>query len=803
MFAAKNELFTTPSGYQIQRSLRFRSSATGYLSRTPSSTTNRRTWTWSGWMKRGSDKYSLLFAAGDTTDIWNTGTNCTLIGYWISTNQLAVYNNGTVFRNTAQVFRDPSAWYHIVVAFDTTQATAANRLRVYINGSEVTSWDTNNAPAQNLDMAINVNQNHFVGGQSSNVANAYFDGYMGEINFIDGQQLTPSSFGAINATTGVWSATKYAGTYGTNGFYLPFTDNSAATATTIGKDFSGNGNNWTPNNISMTAGVTYDSMLDAPLGAGGGERGNYCVLNPLAKNSSTSLTNGNLSASGNVIYGHAQSTIFANSGKWYFEAQLTTQQNDTGLGLGNTSSDPSGQYIGGDANSVGYLSDGRLFYNGSLVATYSSYITTDVVACAFDCATGKIWIAKNNTWQNSGDPAAGTGQVQTVSWTAFAALARTVGSGAISFNFGQRPFSYTPPTGFKALHTGNLGAPVIALPAQNMAATLWTGDGTSSRAISNAVNGVSFQPDWVWIKSRSNPNPHDLIDSVRGANKFLRSDATDAEGTFSFLSSFNSNGFTLGTNDNDVNGSGYTYVGWQWKAGGTAVSNTAGSITSSVSANASAGFSVVTYTGTGANATVGHGLGVAPGMVIVKRRNSTSDWVVYHSGLPSAAYRIWLNYDLAQDSGVAAAATWNSTAPTSTVFSVGTNGNSNASGDTYVAYCFAPVAGYSSMGNYVGNGSADGPFIYTGFRPRFVMIKGSSFASNWFVIDTSRSSYNVSLDALRPNLSGAETSTGTYSIDILSNGFKLRTNAADPNTSTATFIYAAFAEAPMKYALAR
>jgi len=334
-----------------------------------------------------------------------------------------------------------------------------------------------------------------------------------------------------------------------------------------------------------------------------------------------------------------------------------------------------------------------------------------------------------------------------------------------------------------------------------MAATLYTGNGTS-QVINNAVNGVSFQPDFVWGKARNNVQNHTLWNSVVGTTKYLFSNATTAETTNTeTLQSFNSNGYTLG--NAFTNESAYTYVGWQWKAGGTAVSNTAGSITSSVSANTSAGFSVVTYTGTGANATIGHGIGAAPGMVIVKKRNSTSDWVVYHSGLPSAAYRIWLNYDLAQDSGVAAAATWNSTAPTSTVFSVGTNGNSNASGDTYVAYCFAPVAGYSSMGNYVGNGSADGPFIYTGFRPRFVMIKGSSFASNWFVIDTSRSSYNVSLDALRPNLSGAETSTGTYSIDILSNGFKLRTNAADPNTSTATFIYAAFAEAPFKNSLAR
>ena len=791
MFAAKNELFTTPSGYQIQRSLRFRSSASAYLSRTPASATNRRTWTWSGWVKRGRLATALTY-------LYRVDSANTDRFEFDSSDRLMVQQNDTTIRVSTQVFRDPAAWYHIVLAMDTTQATANNRTKVYANGVEITTWTTQTNNAQNTDGNINsTNSHNFFGVGNTSEA---FDGYIAELNFIDGQALTPSSFGAINPVTGVWSATKYAGTYGTNGFYLNFTDNSAATATTIGKDYSGNGNNWTPNNISVTAGSTYDSMLDVPLGAGGGERGNYCVLNPLAKNSSTSITNGNLAASGNVIYGHAQSTIFANSGKWYFEAQLTTQQNDTGLGLGNTSSDPSGQYIGGDANSVGYLSDGRLFYNGSLVATYSSYITTDVVACAFDCATGKIWIAKNNTWQNSGDPAAGTGQVQTVSWTAFAALARTVGSGAIAFNFGQRPFSYTPPTGFKALHTGNLAAPVIALPAQNMAATLYTGNGTT-QSIVNTVNGVSFRPDLAWVKSRNTTEAQIWIDSVRGVGQELESNNTNAEFyNANSITSFNSNGYTSGNSNTNV--ATRTYVAWQWKAGGTAVTNTAGSITSSVSANTTAGFSVVTYTGTGANATVGHGIGVAPQMVIVKRRNSTSDWVVYSSGLPSAAYRIYLNYDLAQDSGVAAAATWNSTAPTSTVFSIGTNTNSNASTDTYVAYCFAQVAGYSAFGSYTGNGSADGPFVFTGMRPRFIMWKRTDTTSGWSMHDTSRDPYNISTNNLFANSSGAED-TGDSIIDLLSNGFKLRNTYARANASGGTYIYMAFAESPFKNSLAR
>ncbi len=339
-----------------------------------------------------------------------------------------------------------------------------------------------------------------------------------------------------------------------------------------------------------------------------------------------------------------------------------------------------------------------------------------------------------------------------------------------------------------------------------MAATLYTGTGAAA-SISNAVNGVSFQPDWVWTKTRNAASSHRLTDSVRGVTKVLYSDLTDAEGTEAQgLLSFNTNGYTAGTGSSNQNGT--TYVGWQWKAGGTAVSNTAGSITSSVSANTTAGFSVVTYTGTGAvGATVGHGLGVAPSLIIQKPRSAgTSDdnWHVYHSSI-GATGALSLN----TTSGTSTSAVWwNNTAPTSTVFTVGGSGAAgytNNNGSTYVAYCFAPVAGYSAFGSYVGNGSSDGSFIYTGMRPRFIMIKGSSFASNWFVIDTSRSAYNVSLDALRPNLSGAEVNspTTTYSIDILSNGFKLRTSAADSNTNGATFIYMAFAENPFKYANAR
>jgi len=331
-----------------------------------------------------------------------------------------------------------------------------------------------------------------------------------------------------------------------------------------------------------------------------------------------------------------------------------------------------------------------------------------------------------------------------------------------------------------------------------MAATLYSGN-NSTQSVVNAVNGVSMQPDMVWIKSRniSGAN-HVVTDSVRGVNRFVLPNLTDAEFNIAnTLTSFNSNGFSLGNTAYDFNISGNNYVAWQWRAGGTAVTNTAGSITSSVSANTTAGFSVVTYTGTGANATVGHGLGVAPSMVIVKRRNTGGNsWRVYHRSLTSAAYSVELNTTSAQ---ALTADVWNSTAPTSTVFSIGTGSDVNASTSTYVAYCWSEVAGYSKFGSYTGNGSSDGPFVYLGFRPRFILTKGSSTTGSWWLYDTSRSTFNEMTDLLRPDLSNADVTQGFC--DGLSNGFKIRNTGN--NNSGQTYIYMAFAENPFAYANAR
>ena len=789
-------LLLGPEGYQISRSVRLRSSASAYLNRTPASASNRTTWTWSGWAKLGSGLLLYPLDAGAGTGIgvdveriqFGTGNGL----YW----QRAIIQTSTTYQlQSSAVFRDPSAWYHLVLVWDSSNATSTERMRAYVNGVRLTT-SAYTAPSQNQNSLVNASTPHKI-NRNDDTSSNYGDGYLTEIHFIDGQALTPSSFGSTNSVTGVWQPIKYTGTYGTNGFYLNFSDNSGVTATTIGKDYSGNGNNWTPSaGISITAGVTYDSMLDVPTlyADGGNGRGNYSVLNPVnvSGGGTTTITDGNLATSvgSTTTFGKVLGSVGMSTGKWYWEVLVTAVGGAGNIGIGD-GTPPSGSFgLGGVAGEISYQSTGNKYTNNSSTAYGATYTTNDLIGVAYDADAGSITFYKNNASQ---------GAITGFSGTKYAAVGSGGGTNPqYAINFGQRPFTYTPPTGFVALNTQNLPTPTISNGATVMAATLWTGDGTNPRTITNTVNGVSFQPDLVWTKARSQAYDHSLYDSVRGATNYLISNSTAAEASAAnTLQAFNSNGFQVGGN-NYTNSGSATYVAWQWNAGGSTVTNTSGTISSQVRANATAGFSVVTYTGTGANATVGHGLGVAPKMVIVKdRSNAGNEWAVYHANLTSAAYYIALNTTAAQS----LAGAWNSTAPTSSLFTVGGGSVTNQTSHTYVAYCFAAVAGYSAFGSYTGNGSTDGPFVFLGFRPRFLMVKRTDVAANWIVEDTSRSTYNVTAAALYPNLSNAEDTS--YSWDILSNGFKIRDNPPGDNASSGTFIYAAFAENPFKLSLAR
>jgi hypothetical protein len=322
----------------------------------------------------------------------------------------------------------------------------------------------------------------------------------------------------------------------------------------------------------------------------------------------------------------------------------------------------------------------------------------------------------------------------------------------------------------------------------------------SGNSSTQNITGVGFAPDFTWLKVLNDAQNHRLFDTVRGANKRLSSSLPNAEATTTDeLTAFGSDGFTLGNNP-DVNGTGFNYVSWNWRANGAGVSNTAGTITSTVSANTTSGFSIVTYTGTGSAATIGHGLGAVPSMFIVKNRDAADAWQVYHAANTAAPETDYLVLNTTAATADAADR-WNDTLPTSTVFSIGNGVEVNTNTEKYVAYCFAPIAGYSAFGSYTGNGSANGPFVYLGFRPRWILIKRSSATDDWFVFDTARSPYNPMNFVLSPNLSNADTATTNP--DDLSNGFKVRSTSGGTNASGSTYIYACFAENPFKNALAR
>jgi hypothetical protein len=808
-----------------QKSLRFNSADSAFLNRTPTTASNRSTWTWSGWVKRSdvSSNYFMLFSAIN-------GANRDYITFDNSNRLNVDINNGTSGQLiSTQVFRDVGAWYHIVIAFDSTSPISANRIIAYVNGVQVTAFASYTAPSLNYQTGFDNNVVHKI-GDAAQSGGFYFSGYMTEVNFIDGQALNATAFGAFEGGTGVWSPAPYSGTYGTNGFYLRFLDNSNTTAATLGKDSSPNGNNWTPNNFSVTAGVGNDSMLDTPnrfgtdTGIGGQVGGSYCTLNPLDRGSDVNtVVNGNLDATWNSNNGHSiRSTMSVSSGKWYWEF---TNVNNLSCGViqqqlkivpqtGSLWPGSDGFGVGG---SFAYRADNGNKTTNSVGTAYgASFTTTDVIGCALDMDNGKIWWSKNGVWQASGDPAAGTNEAYSGLSGVFSPAWGYINPGAntLTTNFGQRAFAYTAPTGFKALVSSNLATPAVGasnatLANKNFDVSLWTGIGQTGSA---SITGLAFQPDFVWAKQRSGGVSHLLYDVLRGpstssASKALVSNSGSAEGasndntTNGYLSSFNSDGFGYfgGSSPAYFSANSATYVGWQWKGGGAGVTNTNGSITSTVSANLIAGFSIVTYTST--TGTVGHGLGVAPKFIIMKARNATDQWTVgnpfFNAGVNPWNYGTTLNDTVGTQLNTGF---WNGTAPTSSVFSQGSWDN----GNTKVAYCFAEVAGFSRISNYRGNGSTDGTFVYCGFRPRFIIIKRlDTDIESWGIIDSARDTYNVANRRLFPNLASAENTGDSTVVDLLSNGFKLRSTDALSNANNGTYFFMALAESPFNYSRAR
>lgn len=597
-----------------------------------------------------------------------------------------------------------------------------------------------------------------------------------------------------------------------------------ATIQVPGTDFSGNGNDWWDINID----TTQDTCVDSPSNVfttandvGGVVPGNYATLNPLDSTTNSSLTNGNLSWTNQSGVGNCypKTSTFWGPGKWYMEVTVTNGGTagiaDTGA-IGCMVYDPAVTYssraIGYGSNDFAWRFDGYKANNGTTTA-YGTAVNAnnDVVMMAWDTSNNTMWVGKNGTWFGSGNPATASNPTwadsartdlqylfKPVVWSKHGA------SGTLTnfVNFGQRPFSYTPPAGFYSLNTTNLqaqGSSAVAKagikPFKHFDVTYYAGSGVSQ----NITNSGSFQPDMIWEKRRDGSAWHIISDSVRGSGYGVWPNAANAESSYAnYLTSFNSNGFTVSPNVSADpiywNVLGQHYAAWQWKGGqGVTTTNTNGSITSTVSANPDAGFSIVSYTLNNSTFTVGHGLNTAPKMIWVKDRDTANNWDVYHT-TAGAGYRYQLNSSAAPD---ATTTPWNNTAPTSTVFSGNSSWWSSPSTSRMIAYCFAEVPGFSKFGTYVGNGSSDGPFVYCGFRPKWLLVKGFG-AQNWCLMDTTKSPYNGASSLVFSFASNSNADGGNEPIDFLSNGFKLRTSgASDTNASSVTYMFAAFAESPV------
>ena len=782
------------AGYEIERSLRFNPGDSASLTKAFSATGSQTTYTLSFWLKKNNSSSVYQTILIDNNSTGNQIRINDLPGGF----QLRFAAASGADLTTSRKFRDPSAWYHIVLVYDSTNATSSDRMRIYINGVRETNFSGENQPSQNLASSFITNGHTYTIGYYN--ASTALDGYLADVHFIDGQALAASDFGQYDSNS-VWQPIEYAGTYGTNGFHLDFSDTSSNAA--LGTDSSGNSNTWTVNNLNVAAGAGNDSFRDSPTngtqtdtGVGGEVAGNYATLNPLDHSGTVQPTfrDGNLICTGPSAWTTVYSTMpYPESGKWYFETTLKSDYARVNyyhvagfcpIGTGSYADNIVSLFDAGDLYEYGP--------GGSPTTTLFSagtVVLEDVVGWAVDIDNWTYSVYINGTISSINNRA--------IPFTVGTQLTPAVVSynmdyGHFVYNFGATPFANTAPSGYKCLCTANLPDPTIADGSTAFDTKTFTANnGTQT------ISGFNFSPDLIWTKSRANAYAHQLWDQVRGTNKALSPNDTSAEANLNNSLAFTSDGFTSGTNNNANYGSGGS-IAWAWDAGSSTVTNTDGSISSQVRANPSAGFSIVSYTGTGSNATVGHGLNAAPEFIIVKNRDGTQNWQIYHSASGATKY-----FNFSTNSALTNSNRWQDTEPTSSVLSIGTAPGLNTLNNENIAYCFAPVKGYSAFGSYTGNGSADGPFVYTGFKTRWVMMKASSHAGSWVMYDTTRDTASSGEGWLYANSTSSEQAAATYAVHTTSNGFRMAGTSNENNGSGRTYIYAAFAEHPFKTSRAR
>jgi|9_EtaG_2_1085328.scaffolds.fasta_scaffold05373_3 hypothetical protein len=599
--------------------------------------------------------------------------------------------------------------------------------------------------------------------------------------------------------------------FGTRNYiYMAFADTREAA---FFKDVTSNGNHFTPVNLDYR-----DSVPDVPTN-------NFCTFNPLntfgpsaAGSASPVLKEGNLHFTKSGAVGYYNTTVGTHgvsSGKWYWEMYMAST-GDAIIGVTTNPSLDYRNYAGATSTSFVYLNYDGKKNTGASPASYGATFTNgDIVGVALDMDAGTITFYKNNASQGQAFSSI-TGTASPIVSDAGNTLTSVIANFGQDSSFagnkstansnadgnGHGSFAYAPPSGYLALCSQNLPDVDIIDGTEHFNTVLYTGTGSS-----NSVTGVGFQPDWVWGKRRDSAGNHWLSDVVRGATKGLHSDSTSAEYTdATVMNAFNSDGFTV-VSHAISNASSATYVAWNWLAG-TAFSNDAsatsvGTIDSEGQINTTAGFSIISWTGIGSAGTVAHGLGATPTAIIIKNRDDPDKWIVYHQGQNASPATGYLSLNETSAFG-ASTSVFNNTAPTSTVFTVNTGGSVNASSEKYIAYCFTDIENYSKHGSYVGNGNADGPFIYTGFRPAWIMTKRSDGTSWWGISDDVRSTHNQVANTLAANEAYSEsTLTSDLKLDFLSNGFKIRDTDGYYNASGGTYIFLAFAEQPFKFSNAR
>ena len=786
--------------YTVEDSARFDVADTDYLSKTDfggSGTGAGKTWTYSVWVKRGA----LSTGYGQTLfGVSNPGVDSGMLKFdgpsgtvdngllfWIDDP-----TNGTWYFRTKRQFESTDSWTHIVVAVDTDQAVSTNIVKIYFNGVLEFNYYEYDTVTRYTDTLFGQDYDHAIGYDTFN-SNTPCDGYMAEAIFVDGYQLDASVFGQTDTSTNRWipkevtvatlnTAGGGSSGFGTNGFYLDM-----AMENSLGNDVSGNNNDFAMNNMDNTNGS--NQMYDTPTR-------NFITWDPASKDSSATLTLGNLKAVGTSgsTADRVDSTMFLpSSGKYYFEGRVDAIPAGQpypviGLGVWNSSYNnfPSQTGNGG----IDFRADSKVFaYNYVEVADYSSAVTWsagDVIGVAVDMDTGKVWFSYNGTFQGSGDPGAGTNQTYTITPNLTTLMPQFTGysNGALTANYGQWRYfdgaattldtaaggyfqSTSVPTGFKAIQQDNL--------AENTA----------------GITGFS------WIKNRDADDYHVLQNRVRGIYYYVTSDH-DTETAESKVNNsvqrFLQQGVQIGEME-QINTVSESHVLWQWAANGTGTLNEEGSEDSTVSANTDAGFSVATFEGTGVNATVGHGLSAAPEFVMIKNASQTNNWAAGHTSLTSWSYYLVLDQNVAEadtptifDGGNYAGG------PTADVVYLGSSHQSNGPSETMIMWSWVGVDGYSKFGSYAGNDADDGPFVYLGFKPAWLMIKRRGSTGNWTIRDDKRNPYNPVNLELYANADDAEY-TEDPSLDFTSNGFKLRDRAGALNADD-TYIYCAFAENP-------